>query len=52
MGVKKISADFHDRKAREMLAAGYSVSKIAKVIEKSYAYTKRLVDRAKGEEVR
>ncbi|WWO60501.1 hypothetical protein [Stenotrophomonas phage SOVA965] len=52
MGVANIKAEFHERKVREMLAAGYSVSKIAKVIEKSYEHTKRLVERAKGEEGR
>lgn len=52
MGVKALKAEFQERKVRELLRAGYSVSKIAKLMAISYNHEKVLSDRLKGEEGR
>ena len=38
-----------ERRVRELLAAGYSASQIAKETGKSYAHTARIVERVKSE---
>ena len=52
MGFKALKAEFKERKVSELLRAGYSVSKIEKLMGISYKHAKVLSDRLKGEEGR